>query len=106
MMHASTIAGSIVARRIVPRTPIAPSCVAVNPLSAPRNFPVGVRTALTMTESGMLSNADAGNGVGAKHRLQSGQNNRLRAPDLARPPRTRRLDDQDAVLELDGRRPL
>ncbi len=39
------------ARRTASFTTIAPSSVALKPLSAPRNFPVGVRTALTMKTS-------------------------------------------------------
>ena len=50
MMHSSTIAGSMPARRTASRTTSAPSCGAVKSFSAPRNLPVGVRTALTMTE--------------------------------------------------------
>ncbi len=53
MMHSSTIAGSIPARRTASATTSAPSCGAVNSLSAPRNLPVGVRTAETMTEWGI-----------------------------------------------------
>ena len=51
MMHSSTIAGSMPARRTASATTSAPSCGAVKSLSAPRNLPVGVRTALTMTTS-------------------------------------------------------
>ena len=50
MMHSSTIAGSMPARRTASATTSAPSSGAVKPLSAPRNLPVGVRTALTMTD--------------------------------------------------------
>ena len=50
MMHSSTIAGSMPARRTASATTSAPNCGAVKSFSAPRNFPVGVRTALTMTE--------------------------------------------------------
>jgi len=51
MMHSSTISGSMPARRTASRTTQAPSCCAVNDFSAPRNFPVGVRTADTITDS-------------------------------------------------------
>src|ERR1700741_4254188 len=51
MMHSSTIDGSMPARRTASLTTRAPSAVAVNPLSAPRNFPVGVRTADAITAS-------------------------------------------------------
>src|SRR5258707_8141300 len=50
-MHSSTIAPSMPARRTASATTSAPSSGAVNGLSAPRNFPVGVRTALTMMAS-------------------------------------------------------
>ena len=53
MMHSSTMPGSMPARRTASATTSAPSCGAVKPLSAPRNLPVGVRTALTMTASRM-----------------------------------------------------
>src|SRR6059036_1286717 len=53
MMHSSTIAGSRPARRTASATTSAPSWGAVNALSAPKNLPVGVRTALTMTDSRM-----------------------------------------------------
>src|SRR5262245_35088023 len=53
MMHSSTIAGSIPARATASRTTKAPSSVAEKLLSPPRNFPVGVRTAETMTASCM-----------------------------------------------------
>src|SRR5690242_5127411 len=51
MMHSSTDAGSMPARRTASRTTIAPSCGAVNSFRVPRNLPVGVRTAETMTDS-------------------------------------------------------
>jgi len=54
MMHSSTDAGSIPARRTASRTTIAPSCGAVNSFRDPRNFPIGVRTAETMTTSRIL----------------------------------------------------
>ena len=50
MMHSSTVAGSMPARLTASRTTSAPSCGAVSSFSAPRNLPVGVRTAETMTE--------------------------------------------------------
>jgi len=49
MMHSSTDFGSISARRTASATTFAPSCVAENGVSPPWNFPMGVRTALSMT---------------------------------------------------------
>jgi hypothetical protein len=54
MMHSSTVAGSIPARAMASRTTIAPSSVALRSFRAPRNLPVGVRTAETMTLSFIL----------------------------------------------------
>src|SRR6476661_1181966 len=51
MMHSSTIAGSIPARTTASRTAWAPSSVALRSFNAPRNFPVGVRAAATITLS-------------------------------------------------------
>src|SRR5688500_14061158 len=49
MMHSSTLAGSMPARRTASRTTIAPRSVAVKPFREPRNLPVGVRTADRIT---------------------------------------------------------
>src|SRR5712691_6053723 len=105
MMHSSTISGSMPARRTASATTSAPSCVAVNPLSAPRNFPVGVRTADTMTDS-RTTNLDALDGIRAEKRVQAFQDHRRRAHDLARPLRARRVDEEHAALELHGRHAL
>src|SRR5215472_686642 len=102
MMHSSTIAGSMPARRTASRTAIAPSCGAVNDFSAPRNFPVGVRTAETMTLSGMLSNDDPRDVVFAEHRLEPREDHGLRSAKLARPLRARRFNDQRALFEFYG----
>src|SRR5688572_5744142 len=51
MMHSSTEAGSMPARLTASRTTIAPSSGAVKSFNAPRNFPVGTRTALTINAS-------------------------------------------------------
>src|SRR5581483_7097356 len=106
MMHSSTIAGSMPARRTASRTTIAPSCGAANDFSAPRNLPVGVRTAETMTDSDMLSDDDARDVGVAEHRLEPGKNDRLRAFQLARPLRAGRFDDEHAVFQLDRRRAI
>src|SRR5438067_12800839 len=70
MMHSSTIAGSRPARRTASRTTHAPSSDAVNDFSAPRNFPVGVRTADTITDS-RTTDLDLLDGARAEKRLQS-----------------------------------
>ena len=59
MMHSSTAAGSMPARRTASRTTSAPRSVALKSFSAPRNLPVGVRTALTMTDSRMGNRSDS-----------------------------------------------
>ena len=59
-MHSSTIAGSIPARATASRTASAPSSVALRSFSAPRNFPVGVRAAETMTLSRIDHSETAG----------------------------------------------
>src|SRR5262245_22048314 len=106
MMHSSTIPGSMPARRTASRTTIAPSSGAVNPLSTPRNLPVGVRTALTITDS-RTRNAphfDALDCLIVEERSQTVEDDRTRAPDLSCPLRARCLDDQEAVFQLDGGR--
>src|SRR4030088_3087908 len=105
MMHSSTIAGSMPARRTASATTSAPSCVAVKPFSAPRNFPVGVRTADTMTDS-RTANLDPLDGIRAEKRAQAFQDHRRRAHDLARPLRRLRVDRVDAVLEFPRRHAL
>src|SRR5258707_7492277 len=99
MMHSSTICGSMPARRTASATARAPSWVAVNPFSAPRNFPVGVRTADTMTDS-RTANLDALDDV-AKQRAETFQDHRRGAHDFLRPLRARGFNEQHAVFELD-----
>ena len=53
MMHSSTMAGIDAGAAHGSATTIAPSCVALKSFSEPRNLPVGVRTAETMTASCM-----------------------------------------------------
>src|SRR6185369_922096 len=84
MMHSSTASASTPARRIASATTSAPSCGAVKDLSEPRNLPVGVRTAETMTVSGTLAHRKSDDGVGAEELLQAAQNHRGRARHLAR----------------------
>src|ERR1700681_2908862 len=66
MMHSSTTVGSMPARRTASATTSAPSCGAVKSFNAPRNFPVGVRTALTMTDSTMIGFRVLGSGCGVR----------------------------------------
>src|SRR5262245_60966652 len=103
-MHSSTISGSMPARRTASRTTIAPSSGAVNPFSTPRNLPVGVRTALTITDSRMrnFTHFEALDRVVAEQGSHPAEDDRARAPDLGRPLRARRFDDEYAVLELHG----
>jgi hypothetical protein len=51
MMTSSTSSGRTPARLTLSPTTSAPSSGALKPLSAPWNLPVGVRTALMMTDS-------------------------------------------------------
>src|SRR3954464_14813979 len=102
-MHSSTISGSMPARRTASATTSAPSCGAVKPLSAPRNLPVGVRTALTMTDS-RTAHLDAIDRIGAEQLLQAFEDDRRGALHFARPLRARCVDQQQPALELDGGR--
>src|SRR3954449_11732677 len=101
MMHSSTIPASMPARRTASRTTHAPSCCAVKDFSAPRNFPVGVRTADTITDS-RTTNLDLLDHARAEQVLQPSQDQRRRSHDLLRPLRAGRFDDQHALHELHG----
>src|SRR3984893_4924132 len=107
MMHSSTIAGSMPARRTASATTSAPSWGAVKSLSAPRNFPVGVRTALTITDSRMtvsrFADGDGRDRLLAKQRLQPREDDRRGADDFAGPCGARRLDEQHATPEAHRR---
>src|SRR4029453_12088792 len=99
MMHSSTVSASTPARRMASATTSAPSCGAVKDLSAPRNLPVGVRTALTMTES-RTANLDAIDDIGAEQRLQGPEDGRRRPRQLARPLQRGGFDDERPPLEF------
>src|SRR5262245_4974829 len=103
MMHSSTAAGSMPARRTASRTTIAPSCGAENSLRDPRNLPVGVLTAETMTDSRI--DIDALHGVGAQQALDAAQDGVACALDLARPLRVACADDEVVVPKLHRRDP-
>src|SRR3954470_2225735 len=105
MMHSSTIPESMPARRMASATTRAPSCGAVRLFNAPRNLPVGVRTALTSTDS-RTTNLDPLEDLGPEQLLQALQNDCGRAGDLTRPLRAGRLDNQHALLQLHARRAL
>ena len=92
------------ARRTASATTSAPSCVAVKPFSAPRNLPVGVRTA--DDDDGFTHRADsrfdrASTTRRAEQRLQAPQDHRRRAHHFLRPLRAGGLHQQHACLELD-----
>src|SRR6478672_7020307 len=99
MMHSSTMAGSIPARWMASRTTIEPSCVAANPFNAPRNLPVGVRTAETMTDS-RTAHLDAHDGIGAEQFLEPPQDDRRRPAHFARPFGADRVHEQHIAFEL------
>src|SRR5438105_12915108 len=108
MMHSSTLAGSMPARRTASATTSAPSCGAVKSLRAPRNFPVGVRTAETMTESFIsgglqLSDLETLDRSGPEQRLQSCEDDARRPCNLPAPLRARRVDEEHAPFESDRR---
>src|SRR6188508_759092 len=100
MMHSSTAAGSMPARRTASRTAIAPSCGAVKSFRDPRNLPVAVRAAATMTASRI--DMETFDGVAAEQELQARQDGVARAFELARPLHVPRADDDVVVAELDG----
>src|SRR4051812_29998866 len=100
MMHSSTISGTIPARRTASATASAPSSVALNPFKAPRNLPVGVRTAATMTDS-RTADLDALDDAGAEERLQAAEDHGRRAHHFLRPLRARGFDQQHVVFQLD-----
>src|SRR4029453_11063735 len=100
MMHSSTVSASTPARRMASATTSAPSCGAVKDLSAPRNLPVGVRTALTMTES-RTGTLDAIDDIGAEQRLQAPEDGRRRPRHFARPLHRGGFDDERPPLEFD-----
>src|SRR5262249_24371486 len=103
MMHSSTIAGSMPARRTDSATTSAPSCVAERDFSAPRNLPVGVRTAETMTVSRALTDGNLRDGVCAEHVLQALQDDPRRTAHFARPLRAGGVDEERLVLEPHAR---
>src|ERR1051325_8956630 len=102
MMHSSTRAGSTPARRIATATTSAPSWGAQKFLSEPRNFPVAVRTALTMTAS--RTNQNLPNHIVAEERLHPTQNDLRGTADLIAPGGGLRVDEQHAGFEADGHR--
>src|SRR6478672_9540734 len=93
MMHSSTTAGSMPARRTASATTSAPSCGAVNPFREPRNFPVPVRTALTITGS-CRSDTDVQlvDDLAAEECLESLQDDRRGARHLFGPRGCLRID--------------
>src|SRR4051794_8158716 len=126
MMHSSTCCGSTPARATASRTTNAPRSGAEKSLSAPRNFPVGVRTAERMTDccdamsvgcrrgggplcraalpgrpGGPLLRPDHPDGALAEQRGQPGKQRLSRALDLGQPPLVVRGDVEDAVPQLD-----
>src|SRR5947199_7482565 len=99
MMHSSTIAASMPARRTASATTSAPSSVALKPLSAPRNFPVGVRTALTITEL-RTAHHDLRHRVRTEEQFETFEDHGRGAHDFARPLRRRGFDEQRLPIEL------
>src|SRR5438445_5266972 len=109
MMHSSTACGSRPARRTASATTSAPSRVAASDFSVPRNLPVGVRTAETMTVSLTFPHRNADDGVGPEERLKPAQDDRRRTCHLAGPETAcgideeRPVDEPDRGLSLEGR---
>src|SRR4051812_33050044 len=107
MMHSSTSAGSIPARRTASAMTSAPSCGAEKLLRDPRNLPVGVRTADTITLEFMTGGSRAYDDVfhdaGAEQRLQTGEDHARRPGNLASPRGAGCVDQEHARFEPDGR---
>src|SRR5438045_8799680 len=99
MMHSSTMDGSTPARRTASLTTSAPSSVAVNPFSAPRNFPVGVRTAETITDS-RTADLDGLHRIRAEKLLQPPDNHARRPHHLPRPLRAPCLDAEHPAYDF------
>src|SRR6516165_1623416 len=99
MMHSSTRPGSTFARRTASATTRAPSSVADSDFSAPRNLPVGVRTAETRTASRTLAYQDGRHRIPAEEVLQPRQDDRRRSADFMRPLPAGGVDDERSVLE-------
>src|SRR5262249_27118920 len=104
MMHSSTTDGSTPARRTASATTSAPSCGAVKPFSAPRNRPVAVRTALTMTAS-CRSDTDGQlrDHFGSEERLQSVEDDAGGARNLFRPGSRFGFDEEIAAFQTNKR---
>src|SRR5262249_43251439 len=103
MMHSSKFCESTPARRTASATTSAPSSVAVSDFSAPRNRPVGVRTAETMTASVTLAYRDGHHRICPEERLQASQDDRRGSGHFTGPEPARRVDDEGSVDEPDGR---
>src|SRR5262245_11212466 len=104
MMHSSTMSGSMPARRTASATTSAPSCGAVNPFKDPRNFPVPVRTALTITASCRLdTDGQLADHLVAEECLQAFQDDVRRTRDLSCPGGGFRVDQQGSALEAHER---
>ena len=93
------------ARRTASATTSAPSAVAVSDFSAPRNFPVGVRTALTMTASRTSADPDldVSHRRFPEHGLQPRENHARRPPNFVGPLLAGGVDDESPVFQVDGR---
>src|SRR5688572_2830953 len=105
MMHSSTEAGSMPARATASRTTSAPSCGAVKSFRPPRNFPVGVRTAETMTDSRILTilRTNLLDRIGPQQVLHLREDGRRRAGDFLPPPIVARCHEQDPLTQIDVR---
>src|SRR3954469_7316475 len=99
MMHSSTMPGSMPARRTASATTSAPSCGAEKFLSEPRNLPVAVRTALTITDS--CTDHNLPDDVLAEQRLHSPQDDPRGTTHLECPLGALCVNQQHALLEAD-----
>src|SRR5690349_10540185 len=86
MMHSSTAAASIPARPTASRTAAAPSWGAWRGFSEPRNFPEGVRAALTMTGVRMSPHDDSSDPAGAEQTDEPCKDHRRGSFQLLVPP--------------------
>src|SRR5689334_9526592 len=107
MMHSSTTAASMPARRTASRTTRAPRSGALKSFRPPRNFPVGVRTALTITASrmsllgiarGCILDDNLADHIGAEKLPQALGDHRSRMSDFTLPGCAPRADAQRPVF--------
>src|SRR5258708_1243724 len=99
MMHSPMIPAPMPARLTASATASSRSSVALKPLSARRNFRVGVRTGLTITEL-RTAHLDLRHRVRTEEQLETFENHGRGAHDFTRPLRRRGFHEQRLPIEL------